>query len=51
MNSLVAAGADVIEIGMPFSNTMADSNATSLACEHRLATGTSIQKTLEGIME
>ncbi|MCB5160415.1 tryptophan synthase subunit alpha [Marinomonas algarum] len=47
MNSLVEAGADIIEIGMPFSDPMADGPVIQLACERSLEAGTSIRKVLE----
>jgi tryptophan synthase alpha chain len=47
MNALVSAGADVIEIGMPFSDPMADGPVIQLACERSLAAGTSVKKVLE----
>ncbi len=51
MNALVDAGADVIEIGMPFSDPMADGPVIQLACERSLAAGTSVRKVLEIIAE
>lgn len=51
MNGLVAAGADIIEIGMPFSDPMADGPVIQLACERSLAAGTSVRKVLEIITE
>jgi len=51
MHSLVNAGADVIEIGMPFSDPMADGPVIQLACERSLASGTSVKKVLEIIAE
>ncbi|MBR7889900.1 tryptophan synthase subunit alpha [Marinomonas sp. A79] len=47
MNALVDSGADVIEIGMPFSDPMADGPVIQLACERSLAAGTSVKKVLE----
>ncbi len=41
MHTLVAHGADVIEIGLPFSDPMADGQVISLAGERALAAGTS----------
>ena len=41
MHTLVAHGADVIEIGLPFSDPMADGQVISLAGERALANGTS----------
>ena len=43
---LPAAGADVIELGMPFSDPMADGVAIQLAGQRALANGMSLQKTL-----
>ncbi|WP_392384102.1 tryptophan synthase subunit alpha [Marinomonas primoryensis] len=51
MNALVAAGADIIEIGMPFSDPMADGPVIQLACERSLAAGTSVKKVLQIITE
>jgi len=51
MHSLVASGADVIEIGMPFSDPMADGPVIQLACERSLAAGTSVKKVLQIIAE
>lgn len=51
MNSLVNAGVDVIEIGMPFSDPMADGPVIQLACERSLAAGTNIKKVLQIITE
>jgi len=46
MHALVAGGADVIELGMPFSDPMADGPTIQLACERSLAAGTTISKIL-----
>lgn len=46
MHALVAAGADVIELGMPFSDPMADGPVIQLACERALAAGTTLTRTL-----
>ncbi|QUX91667.1 tryptophan synthase subunit alpha [Marinomonas sp. A3A] len=51
MNALVESGADVIEIGMPFSDPMADGPVIQLACERSLAAGTSVKKVLQIITE
>ena len=51
MHSLVKSGADVIEIGMPFSDPMADGPVIQLACERSLAAGTSVKKVLQMIAE
>lgn len=40
MHALVAAGADIIELGVPFSDPMADGPVIQLACERALKHGT-----------
>lgn len=50
MHALVEAGADVIELGVPFSDPMADGPVIQLACERALAAGTSLSKVL-GIVQ
>ncbi len=40
MHDLVAAGADLIELGLPFSDPMADGPVIALAAERALAAGT-----------
>ncbi len=47
MHALVGGGADVIELGMPFSDPMADGPTIQLACERALAAGTTISRILE----
>jgi len=47
MHSLVSAGADIIELGMPFSDPMADGPAIQLANERALEAGMTLRKTLE----
>ncbi|NNC23068.1 tryptophan synthase subunit alpha [Salinisphaera sp. USBA-960] len=47
MHTLVAAGADVIELGVPFSDPMADGPAIQSACERALAAGTTLADVLE----
>jgi tryptophan synthase alpha chain len=42
MHSLVEAGADIIEIGVPFSDPMADGPVIQLACERALVHDTSL---------
>jgi len=44
--ALPGAGADVIELGMPFSDPMADGVAIQLAGQRALASGMSLRKTL-----
>lgn len=51
MRALVEAGADVIEVGMPFSDPMADGPVIQAACERALAHGTGIAGVLEMIRE
>ncbi|MGB3026962.1 tryptophan synthase subunit alpha [Paradevosia shaoguanensis] len=45
--ALPAAGADVIELGMPFSDPMADGVAIQLAGQRALANGQTLNKTLD----
>lgn len=47
MHALVAGGADVIELGMPFSDPAADGPTIQLASERALAAGASVTKILE----
>jgi len=47
MQALVAGGADVIELGVPFSDPMADGPVIQLACERALAHGTHLWQVLE----
>ncbi len=47
MKALPAAGADVIELGMPFSDPMADGPAIQLAGQRALAGGQTLAKTIE----
>jgi len=46
---LPAAGADIIELGMPFSDPMADGVAIQLAGRRALEAGMTLQKTLEAV--
>lgn len=46
LHTLVANGADVIELGVPFSDPMADGPVIQRACERALATGTSLHDVL-----
>lgn len=46
MHSLVSAGADIIELGVPFSDPMADGPVIQLACERALEHGTSLDDIL-----
>ncbi|MCO5734637.1 tryptophan synthase subunit alpha [Rhizobium sp. SSA_523] len=47
MKALPASGADVIELGMPFSDPMADGPAIQLAGQRALAGGQTLSKTLD----
>ena len=51
MHALVEAGADIIELGVPFSDPMADGPVIQLACERSLAAGTSLEKVLAMVAE
>lgn len=51
MHALVEGGADVIELGMPFSDPMADGPTIQLACERALAAGTTVTKLLSLVAE
>jgi len=47
MHSLVAAGADLIELGVPFSDPIADGPVIQRATERALAQGVSLRRVLE----
>ncbi len=47
MHTLVEAGADMIELGVPFSDPMADGPVIQAACERALAHNTSLRDTLD----
>ena len=51
MHALAAAGADIIELGVPFSDPMADGPVIQLACERALAHGTSLTMVLAMVAE
>ncbi|OOR87211.1 tryptophan synthase subunit alpha [Moraxella caviae] len=51
LHKLVAHGADVIELGLPFSDPMADGQTIALADERALAGGTSTRQAIEMIKE
>ncbi|WP_029891227.1 tryptophan synthase subunit alpha [Polycyclovorans algicola] len=51
MHALVAGGADIIELGMPFSDPMADGPVIQLACERALKAGTTLRRTLALVSE
>ncbi len=46
MHTLVDAGADIIELGIPFSDPMADGPVIQLACERALEHNTSLDQVL-----
>lgn len=48
-SSLAGAGADIIELGMPFSDPMADGPAIQLANQRALANGMTLNKTLDQV--
>ena len=50
LGALPAAGADIIELGMPFSDPMADGPGVQLAGQRALANGQTLKKTL-GMVE
>ena len=47
IHTLVEAGADLIELGMPFSDPMADGPTIQAASERALAAGTTLQDVLD----
>lgn len=47
LDGLPAAGADIIELGMPFSDPMADGPAIQAASQRALAAGMTLRKTLQ----
>lgn len=51
MHALVAAGADLLELGVPFSDPMADGPVIQKACERALAQGMSLRGVLELVRE
>ncbi len=51
MHSLVAGGADIIELGVPFSDPMADGPTIQLACERALLHGTSLWQCCDFVAE
>ncbi|WP_423197783.1 MULTISPECIES: tryptophan synthase subunit alpha [unclassified Cupriavidus] len=51
MHALVAGGADVIELGVPFSDPMADGPVIQRASERALAQGVSLRQVLAWVVE
>ncbi|MFO1352440.1 MAG: tryptophan synthase subunit alpha [Gammaproteobacteria bacterium] len=51
LHTLVKAGADIIEIGIPFSDPMADGPVIQKACERALAHGMTLAKVLAAVTE
>ena len=51
MHALVEAGADILELGVPFSDPMADGPVIQLACERALAQGTSLRGVLQMVAQ
>ncbi|MDY6798709.1 MAG: tryptophan synthase subunit alpha [Pseudomonadota bacterium] len=51
MHTLVGAGADIIELGVPFSDPMADGPVIQLACERALVHGTSLRQVIGMVRE
>lgn len=47
LHDLVAHGADIIEVGLPFSDPMADGETIALAGERALANGTSTKQAID----
>lgn len=51
MHALVGAGANIIELGVPFSDPMADGPVIQAACERALRHGVSLRKVLAMVRE
>jgi tryptophan synthase alpha chain len=51
MHALAQAGADIIELGVPFSDPMADGPVIQQACERALAKGTTLRRVLDMVAE
>lgn len=51
MHALVEAGADVLELGVPFSDPMADGPTIQLACERALLHHTSLRQVIDMVAE
>lgn len=51
MHAMVEGGADLIELGVPFSDPMADGPVVQLACERALAHNTSLWQVIDMVAE
>ena len=51
MHTLVEAGTDIIELGVPFSDPMADGPVIQAACERALSHNTSLHHVLDIVKE
>jgi len=51
LHALVEAGADIIELGVPFSDPMADGPVIQLACERALSHGVRLSDVLDMVAE
>ena len=51
LHALVQAGADIVELGVPFSDPMADGPVIQQACERALAQGMSLRGVLDLVRE
>ena len=51
MHTLVKAGADIIELGIPFSDPMADGPTIQRASERALLKGTSLRNVLQMVAD
>ena len=51
MHRMVESGSDIIELGIPFSDPMADGPTIQLACERALAHQTSIADIIQMVKE
>ncbi len=51
MRAMVAAGADIIELGVPFSDPMADGPVIQAACERALKHDVSLRRVLELVQD
>ena len=51
LHALAEGGADMIELGVPFSDPMADGPVIQAACERALAQGTTLRRVLDMVAE